>query len=68
MLTDWVTISVMDDHSNSKNDKKTSDSSKDWKAFDQTMRGLVKVPKTELDEEERKYQRRKRARSPRRHA
>jgi hypothetical protein len=59
---------VMEDHSNSENGKKTSDSSKSMKAFDQTMRGLVKVPKAELDAEERKYQRRKKARRARRQA
>ncbi len=57
----------MEDHASSKNGKKTSSSSKDWKAFDQTMRDLLKVPKAELDEEERKYQRRKKARRARRH-
>jgi hypothetical protein len=35
-------------------------------SFDQTMRGLLKVPKAELDAEERKYQRRKKARRARR--
>jgi len=36
------------------------------KDFDATMRKLVQVPKSELDAEEKKYQRRKRARKARR--
>ncbi len=36
--------------------------------FDRAMRALVKVPKAELDAEERKYQKRKKARKARRRA